>query len=199
MRSPLPNGFEWCPNGYLKIIGSVCSCQVCSPIPAPQVIDFDPLPHVNLCCPVGHCGSTKLEYVKLEGQTYYWECSECSWPIHSTIGMVRRKGSPEPVTKRCRLCDSEVTAPRDRSSWVCVCGFTTKASRPPYTSNGSGPLDKVRFSGLNNRQWRKQYWSRIPNARQQEILDKVNVSEDYIDHLGPTIEYIRAYPWFSLN
>lgn len=194
MRSPLPNGFEWCPNGSVNVIGNACSCRDCSPPPEAHVIDFSPPPHVNLCCPVGHCGSMKLEYVKLEGQTYYWECSECRWPIHSTMEMVRRRGSPEPVTRRCRLCDSEVTARRDRRSWVCFCGFTTTASRPPYASTGSGHGDGVLFSGgLSNRQWRKQYWSRIPNARQQEILDNVNVSEDYIDRLGPTIEYIRTY------
>jgi hypothetical protein len=195
MHNPLPDGFEWCPNGSLKIIGIVCSCRDCSPIPAPQVIDFDPLPHVNLCCPVGHCGSTKLEYSKLEGQTYYWECSECRWPIHSTIEMVRRRGSPEPVTRRCRLCDSEVTARSDRSSWGCICGFRTKASDTPFQSTGSEHSDGVwcKNTLLSNRQWRKQYWSRIPNTRQQEILDHVDVSEYYIDCLESTLQYIRTY------
>ena len=195
MTSSLPTGWEWCPNASLKIVGTACSCRKCSSKTGPHVFDFSTLPHVDLCCPVDGCDCERLELMKAKRLTMYWECEECRWPIHSTSHFVKRRGSPEPVTRECRLCDSDVTVRRDRRSWACVCGFTTKASDYPFQSTGSGHGDGVWCGNtlLSNRQWRKQYWSRIPNARQQEILDHVNVSEYYIDRLEPTLQYIRTY------
>ena len=193
-----PDPFEWCPNGTLNLEGTACSCSKCSPKSAPIVVDFSTWSHVDLCCPVDGCGCERLELMvdrMRRGLTMYWECEECKWEINTTFRFVKRKGSPEPVTRRCRLCDSEVTVRIDRRSWACFCGLTTKASDPPFTSTGSEHSDGVwcKNTLLTNRQWRKQHWSRIPNARQQEILDHVNVSEDYINHLEATLQYIRTY------
>ena len=76
-----------------------------------------------------------------------------------------------------------------------MCGFTTKASANPFLSTGYEHGDGVWCGDtlLSNRQWRKQYWSRIPKRRQEEILNNVNVSESYNEKLGHTIEYIKTY------
>jgi hypothetical protein len=180
-------------------VGTACSCSECSPkSAAPLVIDFSTWSHVDLCCPVDGCGCEGLELMVdrlAGGRTMYWECEECKWPIHTTFGFVKRRGSPEPVTRRCRLCDVEVNVRTDRRSWGCVCGFRTKTSDDPFRSTGPEHSDGVwcKNTLLSNRQWRKQYWSRIPPTRQQEILDHVDVSEDYIDCLGPTLQYIETY------
>ena len=193
MVSQLPNGFEWCPNGNLMAIGGTCTCGACTPKEEPRVFDFSKLPRVDLCCPVDGC--RELELMDTKRATMYWECTECSWPIHSTFQFVERKGSPSPVTRRCRLCDYEINVREGRRSWSCMCGFTTKASDDPFESTGSDHGDGVWCGGtlLSNRQWRKQYWSRIPKKRQGEILDGVNVSERYHELLSPTLDYINTF------
>ncbi len=196
MVSSLPNGFGWCPNGNLMSIGSVCDCSECSPKKEPVVFDFNKLPHVELCCPVDGCAELLL--LETKKATMYWECTECSWEIHSTFDFVERKGSPSPVPRRCRLCDIEINVRKGRRSWACMCGFTTKASDSPFESTGPDHGDGV-WCGqtlLSNRQWRKQYWIRIPKQRQEEILDNVNVSDAYYENLSPTLDYIKS---FALN
>ncbi len=170
-------------------VGNACSCPLCSPKAPPPVIDFSIMPH-DLCCPVDHCGSEKLKLMSTKNRTTYWECESCGWPIHSTRQFVMRRGSPEPVTKRCRLCDREIIVPADKRSWNCSgCDFTTKASLPPFESYG----DKVmcKNTPISNSQWKTRYWGRIYEERQKEIMEGNGVSEDYLSRLKPTLEYIR--------
>ena len=126
-----------------------------------------------------------------KNRTTYWECESCGWPIHSTRQFVMRSGSPKPVTRRCRLCDLEISVREDRRSWKCSkCDFTTKASLPPFESCDE---DKVRCKNslISNAQWKSRYWRRINKDRQEEILGHIKVSEDYLSRLEPTLEYIK--------
>ena len=185
----LPSGWKFCPNGNMKQVGTACSCAVCSPRAHPPVLDFSTMSY-DLCCPVDFCGSKKLLLKSSKKRTMYWECESCGWPIHSTFQFVMRKGSPKPVTRRCRLCDIEITVLADKRSWKCPkCDFTSKASQPDFESFDGKVVVYSRL--ISNAEWKIQYWGRINKDRQEEILGYTKVSKEYLSRLKPTLEYIK--------